>query len=195
MADVEFFWDTVSPYTYLAATRLDALVQRTGARVVWRPFFLGGVMQATGNRPPAQVPAKGRWMLQDLHAWSAKWGVSFAFPPVFPANTLRAQRMAVVADRAGLGPAFGMRILTAYWAEQKDPSEPDVLRAEAAAVGGDGDVWLAATEDPEIKAALKAQTDEAVERGAFGAPSFFVGDRLFWGSDRFELLEDALLDR
>lgn len=195
MVDVEFFWDTVSPYTYLAATRLDALVQRTGARIIWRPFFLGGVMQATGNRPPAQVPAKGRWMLQDLLAWSAKWGVPFTFPSVFPANTLRAQRMAIVADRAGLGAAFGMRMLTAYWAEQKDPSDPDVLRAEAAAVGGDGDAWLAASEAPEVKAALKAQTDEAVERGAFGAPSFFVGDRLFWGSDRFELLEDALLGR
>lgn len=192
MREIEFFWDTVSPYTYLAATRLQDLSERTGAVVRWRPFLLGAVMQGSGNRPPAEVPAKGRWMLGDLHALAEHWGVPFRFPSRFPVLTLKAQRVALAADADGLGAAFGLRILSDYWTKDCDPGDDDVLREAATAVGGDGDAWLQAAATPAIKDALRTNSEEAVARGAFGAPTFFVGDRMYWGSDRFELIERAL---
>ena len=192
MREIEFFWDTVSPYSYLAATRLAEFSARTGATFRWRPILLGAVMQGSGNRPPAEVPAKGRWMLGDLMAWADLWGLPFRFPAQFPAFTLRAQRLALAAEADGLGAQLGMRLLTDYWADGRDPTDTEVLREAALAVGGDADKWLAATESAEIKAALKANSEEAVARGAFGAPTFFVGERMIWGSDRFVFLERAL---
>lgn len=192
MREIEFFWDTVSPYTYLAATRLAEFSARTGAIFCWRPILLGAVMQGSGNRPPAEVPAKGRWMFGDLMAWADLWGIPFRFPAQFPAFTLKAQRLALAAEADGLGAQLGMRLLTDYWADGRDPTDTEVLREAAVSVGGDADKWLAATESAEIKAALKANSEEAVARGAFGAPTFFVGDRMIWGSDRFVFLERAL---
>lgn len=192
MKQLEFCWDVGSPYTYLAATQLDALCERTGTELIWRPILLGAIFKATHNRPPIEVPAKGRYMLGDLHLWAEYYGVPFRFPSAFPANSLPAMRMAIVADREGLGPAWGQAVMRAFWVEDRDPADPDSLRAIADEIGGDGAVWLAATAEPEIKDALRLAVDQAVERGVFGAPTFFVGEQMFWGNDRLPLIEAAL---
>ncbi len=186
MARLEFFFDVVSPYSYLASTQLDALAARTGAEVVWRPFFLGGVMKAVGNVPPASLPARAPYLFRDLMRWGRLYGVPISLPPVFPTLTLTAQR-ALVAMPASEIPAAAGRLFRAYWGSGRNIGDPavlaDLLPAEA----------LAAAATPEAKAALVAASEEAVRRGAFGAPTMFVRDEMFFGNDRMHFVEEALL--
>ncbi len=189
---VEFFWDPASPFTYLAATQIEVLAADCGATLVWKPFLLGKVFEATGNRPPVSVPAKGKHMFLDLKRWAALYGVPLQFPKSFPVNSVAPERAAIAADRAGQGAAFARALMAAHWGEGRDISQPDELKAVAATVGLDGDAILAATQDPAVKEALKANTEEAVQRGVFGAPTFFVGTEMFWGNDRLQLLRAHL---
>ncbi|MCB9760534.1 MAG: 2-hydroxychromene-2-carboxylate isomerase [Alphaproteobacteria bacterium] len=182
--DIEFYVDVASPYTYLATTQVASLAERTGAAVRWRPFLLGGVFKATGNTPPATLPARARYMLQDLYRWAADYGVPFNFPAAFPVNSLTAMRALTSLDADAL-PQATARMMTAYWVEGRDPSDPAVI---ADVLGADA---LAAAADPAVKAALRAHTDRAIERGAFGAPTFFVGDQMFFGNDRLHFVEAA----
>ncbi|AKF09286.1 2-hydroxychromene-2-carboxylate isomerase [Sandaracinus amylolyticus] len=192
---IEFFFDVGSPYTYLAATQVTAIEARTGVRVRHRPFLLGGVFKATGNTPPAQVASRGRWMVQDLGRWAAKYGVPFAIASRFPLNTLATQRVLAAAERTGgeaAVRALALPLFRAFWVEDRDVSSPAVLVEVANACGLDGTMLVESANAPETKELLRASTEEAVARGAFGAPSFFVGDQLFFGNDRIGHLEDLL---
>lgn len=187
---IEFFWDVGSPYTYLASTRIEQVARACNARVQWRPFLLGGVFRETGNRPPLEVTAKLNYMLDDLQTWAAHYKMPFAFPSVFPINSLLPMRAAVGADRLGKGKEFAAALMRALWQEGRDPSQPDTLKEIARSVGLDGEKLTEMAQDPEIKEILKKNTAEAVERGSFGAPTFFVGKKMFWGHDRMMLLEE-----
>ena len=103
---IEFFWDVGSPYTFLASTRIEQLAQACNAQAQWRPFLLGGVFRETGNRPPLEIPAKLNYMLDDLKTWAAHYKIDFAFPSVFPINSLIPMRAAVGADTLGKGKEF-----------------------------------------------------------------------------------------
>ncbi|WP_028080463.1 2-hydroxychromene-2-carboxylate isomerase [Solimonas soli] len=190
-APIEFYFDAVSPYTYLAATQIDALAARHGAAVVWIPILLGKILEASGNRPPISVPAKARYMHQDLQQWAECYGVPLRFPTHFPVSTLSAQRIACALPDADVG-RWARATLHAYWAEDADLSQPQTLRAIAAGLGCDGEALLARAQEPAVKERLKHNTDEALRRGMFGAPTFFVGETMFWGNDRLPLLERAL---
>lgn len=192
---IDFFYDIGSPYSYLAATQVDALERRTGARVRWRPMLLGALFKAVGNEMPARVPAKARFMLDDLARWARFYEVPFNMSSHFPVNSLRPQR-ALTAARLDHGDAavvaLSLALYHAYWVEDRDPSTTETLQSAATVAGLDGAALLAASELQETKDALRATTDEAAARGAFGAPTFFVGDAMFWGNDRIALLEAHL---
>lgn len=192
---IEFFWDPASSYTYLASTQIETLADECGATLVWKPFLLGKVFEATGNRAPVSVPAKGQHLFKDMRRWAGLYGIPFVFPKSFPVNSVAPERAAIAADRAGKGAAFARALMNAHWAEGRDVSQPDELKAIAGSVGLDGDAILAATQEPAVKEALKANTDEAIKRGVFGAPTFFVGEEMFWGNDRLELLRAHLQGR
>ncbi|MGH8530546.1 MAG: 2-hydroxychromene-2-carboxylate isomerase [Nevskiales bacterium] len=185
---IELFWDCGSPYTYLASTQIEQLAQECGADLRWRPFLLGGAFQATGNRMPAAIPAKGKYLFDDVKLWAKFYGVAFRFPDQFPINTLAAQRAGVAADRMGKGAAFAKRVMRAHFGEGRDVSQPDELKACAVDVGLDAEALLAQTQEQAVKDELKSNTEEAVRRGAFGAPTFFVGEQMFWGNDRLDLM-------
>lgn len=189
---IEFFWDPASTYSYLAATQIEALATRCGATVNWRPFLLGKVFEATGNQMPAALPAKGKYLFRDASLWARYYRVPFNMPKLFPLNSVLASRASLAAAQAGKGVEFSLALLKAYWADGQDPSRPEVVAAIAAGVGLDGAALVAATQDPAIKDALRVNTEEAVKRGAFGAPTFYVGDQMFWGNDRLNLLEAFL---
>jgi 2-hydroxychromene-2-carboxylate isomerase len=191
---VEFFFDVGSPTTYLAYTQLPAIAASRGAQVAWRPMLLGGVFKATGNASPVSVPAKGRWMADDIRRWARRYGVPFAFNPHFPINTLTLMRGAVGMQMRE--PDAFLRYLdvvfAAMWREPRNLGDPAVA-ADVLRDGGIDPARVAALAAlPEVKAQLIANTDEAVARGAFGAPTFFVGDEMFFGQDRLEFVREAL---
>lgn len=166
--------------------------ERTKATVRWRPFLLGAVFKATGNDLPIKVASKARWMLADMTAWARHYKIPFQMPARFPLVTLRTQRFLAAVERAHpdqLAPV-AQALFRAYWAEGQDITTDPVLAAAAA--GLDTQALLAAIDAQENKDHLRATTDEAVRRGAFGAPTMFVGDAMFWGNDRLPLLEEHL---
>ena len=190
---VEFYFDYVSPFSYLADSQMPGLAKRTGATIVYRPMFLGGVMQATGNKPPVTVPAKGRYMATDIPRWCAQYGIELNMNPHFPVNTLLAMRGAFVALESGCFSAYHQALFRAVWVDQVDAADPEALGGVLEKAGLDAAALLARCSEPEIKQALKDATDRAVERGAFGAPTFFVGDDMFFGNDRLHFVEQALM--
>jgi 2-hydroxychromene-2-carboxylate isomerase len=189
MVELEFFYDFTSPYSYLASTQVEALAERTGAALRWRPFLLGGVFKATGNRAPIETVAKGRHMWTDLERWSRRLGVPLRRPQAFPVPSILALRAALAAPPAAL-PAASHALFRAVWAEDREVANPQVLAAVLGEAGLDGPALVAAA--PEQKTALLRQTQEAVDRGSFGAPTFFVGQELFVGNDRLDFVEAAL---
>jgi 2-hydroxychromene-2-carboxylate isomerase len=190
MKRVDFYFDLSSPYSYMAATQLEALGARAGAEVAWRPIVLGALFKAVGNDMPARVPNKARWMGQDLMRWAEHYGVPWQMSSHFPANTIKAMRLILVDEAKAAAVALaGFR---AMWAEDRDLTAEAELGRIAAAGGLDPAAALQAIEDPKVKDRLRANTDEAIARGAFGAPTFVVGDELFWGNDRLQFVEAAL---
>ncbi len=192
---VEFFFDFGSPTSYLAYTQLPALAADCGADLVWRPMLLGGVFKATGNASPVMVPAKGRWMFDDMPRFAQRYGVAFQHNPHFPINTLTLMRGAVglqMREPARFG-AYVDAVYRGMWAESRNLGDATELAALLSANGFDAEAFAALTADPEVKARLVANTEEAVARGVFGAPTCFVGERLFFGQDRLDFVREALL--
>ena len=191
---VEFFFDVGSPYSYMASTQIGDLIERTGAEVEWRPFLLGGVFKATGNDMPAALEPKAEYMLADLHRWAEHYDVPFQMNSGFPVNTLLAQRAIHAAEELtpGTTAQIAMSLFRAVWAEDRDVSKPEVVAQVASEAGLDGEDIVAMSQQQQIKDRLRAESDEAVDRGAFGAPTFFVGEAMFWGNDRLQFVEAEL---
>lgn len=192
---VEFFFDFGSPYTYLAYHQLPKIAARHGATIIWRPILLGGVFQATGNHSPVEVPAKGRHSLIDLQRWAQHFGVPMQMNPHFPINTLLLMRGAVALQMQGDAAAFSHYLAVVFGALFEHPrnlGQAEVLATVLADNGMDPDHLLALAHAPAAKEGLKENTAEAVARGVFGAPTFFVGEQMFWGQDRLHFVEQAL---
>jgi len=192
---VEFFFDYGSPFSYLADTQLAALERRTGATIVYRPMLLGAVLKETGNASPITVPAKGRYMGVELHRWARRYGVPFAANKFFPINTMRLMRGAVAAQHAECFAEYHRAIYPAFWVDSANLGEPGVIRAVLDKAGLNADLILTRIEEPDVKEQLRLNTEEAVRRGVFGAPTFFVGEEMFWGNDRLMFVEEALTRR
>jgi len=189
MAEIDFWYEFASTYSYPTAMRIERLAADEGVTVRWRPLLLGPIFKAYGwNDSPFNIyEAKGRYMWRDLTRVCEADGLALTLPPVrFPQNGLKAARLALTGISRGWTPAFTRAVFTEKYAEQKDISDEATLRAILISLNVDADAALAAAGSEEVKEALKAQTAEAQARGLFGAPSFTVGDELFWGNDRLE---------
>ncbi len=188
---IEFLFDVGSPTAYMAHRRLPAIEARTGATVDHVPILLGGIFKATGNAPPGGVAARGRWMNIDMARYAARENITLGMNPDFPINTITMMRMLTAvrgtADFAPLAEA----LFAGMWEQPRNMGDEAVLAATLAAAGFDADAMLARAADPKVKAALVAATETAVARGAFGAPTFFVGDQFFFGQDRLDWVEAA----
>ena len=191
---VEFFFDVGSPTSYLAWTQLPALCAAHGARLVYRPMLLGGVFQATGNASPAAVAAKGRYMNADMARFAKAYGVPLTVNPHFPINTLTLMRGAagVQLRMPARFDAYLRGVFRAMWIDGLNLNDPAVAAQALGDAGFDPAEVLALTADAEVKAALRATTEEAVARGVFGAPTMFVGDAMFFGQDRLDFVRAAL---
>jgi 2-hydroxychromene-2-carboxylate isomerase len=193
--EVEFFFDVGSPTSYLAWRQLPKIAAECAARIAWRPMLLGGVFKATGNASPVTIPAKARWMNDDIRRWADRYGVPFRFNPHFPINTLTLMRGATGMQMRAPGDLdrYLEVVQRAMWEAPRNLGDPQVLAATLAEAGFDPAGFAALVADPEVKARLIATTEEAVARGAFGAPTFFVGGAMFFGQDRLEFVREALV--
>lgn len=191
---LEFFFDFGSPTAYLAYTQLPKLAADCGAQIVWRPMLLGGVFKATGNASPVTVPAKGRWMNADMARWARRYGVTLAMNPHFPINTLTLMRGAVGLQMRQPDDfqRYVDSVYRAMWETPRNLGDAAVLAATLQGAGFDAVAFGALVNDPEVKAKLVANTEEAVARGVFGAPTVFVGEQMFFGQDRLDFVREAL---
>lgn len=193
---LEFFFDYISPTAYIAQAVVPGVIERTGASLKLRPMFLGGVMQATGNRPPGMVPAKGKYLSVDLQRCCSRYGLDLHHNSHFPMMNTRPLTGATL--RLSDDPAQQLKLFQASWKHLWgkpngiNAGEEAEFKAAFGDEGFDADALWALGTDPETKAQLRANTEEAVERGAFGAPTFFVGDEMFFGHDRLDYAEEAL---
>lgn len=191
---VEFFFDFGSPTSYLAWTQLPALCEASGASLEYRPMLLGGLFQATGNASPVSVPAKGRYMLDDLDRFARRYGVPLRFNPYFPINTLTLMRGAVGLQQRA--PArfepYVSTVFRAIWVDGTNLGDAAVLQTVLGNAGFDAREFAMLVADPAVKEALKLSTEEAARRGAFGAPTMFVGERMYFGQDRLDFVREAL---
>lgn len=191
---VEVYFDFVSTASYLAYMRLPEAVAEVGGKIEWRPMLLGGVFKATGNSPPMTVAAKGKWMMYDIMRWTKKYDIPFKMNPAFPFSTVMVLRGALAAQDIGTDvfANYMEAVFKAVWQDGMDMSDPDVVMDVLRAAGLPADQIAAATQDQAIKDRLKANTEEAVSRGAFGAPTFFIGDEMHWGQDRIHWVIETL---
>ncbi len=192
---VEFFFDCGSPYSYLASTQIDAVAERTNAQVRWRPFLLGGVFKASGSTQPEALSNmyKARYLFKDLQDWSRYYGLPrLVLPDNFPVDSLKADRLALVAEELGKLAPYTHTVFRAAFVDGRDVSDPNVLSDLLRRVDIDPQPAFARMLSPDIKERLRKNTDEAVVRGAFGAPTFFVGTEMFFGNDRLGFVEAVL---
>jgi 2-hydroxychromene-2-carboxylate isomerase len=191
---LEFFFDFGSPTAYLAYTQLPGIAGRAGAQIAWRPMLLGGVFKATGNQSPVKIAPKGKWMWDDMALWSRRYGVPLRIHANFPANTLTLMRGAVGLQMREPGKFLNYvdAIFRAMWDEALDLGNPTLLAETLGKAGFEVMEFTAMVSDPAVKQQLIANTDEAVQRGVFGAPTFFVGEQMFFGQDRLEFVKEAL---
>ncbi|MGI9133178.1 MAG: 2-hydroxychromene-2-carboxylate isomerase [Rhodoferax sp.] len=191
---VEFYFDFGSPASYLAWTQLPALCAQERASLVLRPMLLGGVFQATGNHSPATVAAKGRYVFTDFARFARRYGVPLVMNPHFPVNTMQLMRAVSglqMRQDARLTD-FCNAMFAAVWVQGLNMADPQVLASTLEQAGFDAAQVLSLCADAAVKEQLKAQTEEAVARGVFGAPTLFVGDQMFWGQDRLDFVREAL---
>lgn len=195
---IEFIFDFGSPNAYLAWHALQPILSRTGASLDITPCLLGGIFKLTGNQAPwmsyANVKGKLDYERLEMTRFISLHGLSkFKMNPHFPVNTLLLMRGAIAAKQSGGLDIYVKAGLSAMWENGENMSDPDVFSAVMTAAGLDGGALLAACQDPVIKSGLAENTDNAVARGVFGIPTFFVGDEMFFGKDRLDQLENALL--
>jgi 2-hydroxychromene-2-carboxylate isomerase len=201
MAELECFFDCSSPWTYFAFESLLRMQDEIGVTIRWRPFLVGGVFNAVNqsvyNSRDAPVPAKSAYNKKDQLDWARYLGLPVLYrPAVFPVNSVKAMRACIVLEPEGKLVPFARAAFKAYWSDDKDISQVPVLTEICRAQDIDATKLLAAIEQQPVKDALRANTQEAIDRGSFGSPTIFVGgDDMYFGNDRMPLIKDAVLRR
>jgi 2-hydroxychromene-2-carboxylate isomerase len=198
-AMIEFFFDISSPWTYLAFHRVQQIAQECDQQLIWRPILVGGVFNAVNPTVYASreqpVLAKQRYLHKDLQDWAKHTGLQIVFPPsVFPVNSVKAMRACIVLEASGQLPAFARAAFEAYWAQNQDISQADVLRAIFVHLGLDANVVMERLQEDSVKEQLRANTQELIDRGGFGSPTYFLDHKdMYFGNDRLDLLRSAIL--
>ncbi|WP_374572307.1 2-hydroxychromene-2-carboxylate isomerase [Phenylobacterium sp.] len=194
MATLELYFDFLSPYTYLASTQVEAIASRTTAKVEFTPFQILELMKRVGNRPTTLESAnKHRYATADLQRWAERYGV-----PLNPHPRLRTfdydllLRGAVAADEAGMASDYVRGVLRAIWGEPRDLDNLETFVSLLDELGLSGARIVERASEAEVAERLAKNTERAAERGAFGSPTWYVGDQMFFGNDRLDFVEHAL---
>lgn len=189
---VEFCFDIVSPAAYIAWHVLPKIAAKAGAEIKYTPIFLGGLMEAAGNRPPMTCPNKGKWMGGDLKRWADLYGLDYRRNDKFPQMTLHHMRGAVALLGGAEFEPYVTRMYRALHAENQVIDDPDNMGRLLGEVGIEPQQFMARISDQAVKDRLKANTDDVCARGGFGAPTFFIGDTMHFGQDRLWMVAQDL---
>lgn len=192
---IDFYFDFTSPYGYFASTRIDELAGRYGRDVEWHPILLGVVFKTTGAQPLPQVPMKGEYALHDFKRTARHHGIAYQQPDAFPIPTQAAARaMLWVQSKVGDDRAieFAKAVFKAYFVDNQNIGDPDVVAAVATAMGLDGEALAEGINSASVKDQLRAETDLAMAKGVFGSPYVIIDGEAFWGFDRFDQIEALL---
>ena len=189
---VEFYFDYGSPATYLAWTQLPGICHAHGATLAYRPMLLGGVFKASGNQTPMAIPAKGRWLGEDLARFARRYGVPYQMNPYFIINTLPLMRGVFWAQATGVFEPYNNAMFRAMWVDAVDLNNPTEIARVVNAAGLDAAAMAKAIGQDAIKQALVESTNGAVVRGVFGAPTMWVDGELHFGQDRLDWVTAAL---
>ncbi len=190
---VEFYYDFGSPTAYMAWTQLPKIASNANAKLIYVPMLLGGVFKATGNASPAFIPAKGKYMGNDLKRYAKKYAIQYKHNSFFPINTLNLMRGAIAAESLGLNEKYMETIFNGIWVEDLNMGDVSILTQQLKQNDINSDKIIELCQSDEIKNALKENTEKAVERGVFGAPTFFIGNEMFFGQDRLDCVKEYLL--
>lgn len=194
---VEFLFDFGSPNAYLSWKVVPEIEKRTGTKFQYVPVLLGGIFKATNNVSPVianqGIRNKNEYQFLEIERFVKKHGLTkFKFNPHFPVNTLQIMRGAIAAEMENILPKYMDAVMAAMWEDGKKMDDPDVIKATLDAAGIDGAHILARTGEADVKAKLVANTEEAVDRGAFGIPTFYVDGDIYFGKDRLRDVEEAI---
>ncbi len=189
---VEFYYDFSSPYTYIASERIEKICLDSGATLVWKPFLLGGVFNEIGSTPAAQIDNKIVYLKRDMVMCADYYDVALNFPEVFPLNSVRSMRGAFVASEQDKLVEYNHLMFRLYFVEGADLSRPEVLGEAVSTIGIDPEWFTQRIAEQDIKDMLRDETNTAIERGVFGAPTIFVDDKMYWGNDRLDFLDRYL---
>ena len=193
---LEFLFDFGGPNSYLAHKSLPEICARTGAELVYVPILLGGLFKLTNNQAPmmryAETPAKRNYEMLEFDRFVKAHALPFKMNPRFPINSLYLMRGAVAAQQLGCFALYVDTVMAAMWKDSKDMGEAKIVRQVLDSAGLDSATLLALADDPDVKAELVANTEAAAKRGAFGVPTFFVGEVMFFGKERLGQVEAAL---
>ena len=194
MKMIEFYFDLGSPYSYIGFYQLQKIAAQYQAEIIYKPMLLGAVFKSTGNSSPIMVPAKAQYAMIDLRRWSKLWDIPLKMNPHFPINTLYIMRLVTAVQL--FEPEKFQTVLTglfnAMFRQPRNLNDQTELLQVTTALGLSEKQVKAWLEDEKVKSELKVVTEEAIERGIFGAPSFFVKDELYWGVDHLHFVENAL---
>lgn len=193
-APLDFYFDFSSPYGYFAATQIDALAEKHERATIWRPILLGAVFKITGQQPLTTIPIKGSYTQHDLARSARLFGVPFKMPSRFPVSSTspcRAYYWLHERDPVA-AKTLAQALYRAYFAEDRDISNPEITANIAAKLGHDRETVMHAINDPAVKERLRSEVDAAIERGVFGSPYVIVDGEPFWGSDRLGQIEQWL---
>ena len=182
--NIDFFFDPISPYAWLASTQLSRLEDATGRTVVAKPVLFAGLLKAHGHKGPAEIPAKRNYLFRDVLRRAASYGVTIEGPPTHPFNPLLALRACIAIETNESRLWIAKQLMDAAWSQGLDITRQDVVADVIQLSGEDSQEIMKRTQEPAIKQALLDATDNAVSLGLFGVPTFKVDNQLFWGDDR-----------
>ncbi len=189
---VDFYFDFVSPYAWLAAHQIDEVRAGTGAKFRYMPVLFAGLLDHHANVGPAEIPAKRRYTFEDAQRWAVYLGLQFKSPPAHPFNPLKPLRVTSAVDDDSLRENLAVKLLDAAWSEGRDITSDSVIHGVAGSTGLDGKDLLDKANSDAIKQRLRAQTQSAIAAGVFGVPSFVVDGEIFWGNDRLHFVKAHL---
>ena len=194
MKSVEFYFDLGSPYSYLAYYRLLQMAERQEIQIVYKPILLGGVFKATGNRSPIEIPVKGAYSILDMQRWAEYYHIPMQMNPHFPMNTLTLMRILTGVQLLHLEKFEQVLklLFDAMFGTPQNLNEPAVLAEVLKPSGFSVEDIMSMVQSEVVKQKLITETEQAIQRGIFGAPTFFVGDEMYWGQDRLHFVEQAL---